>query len=98
MKMARRNNGYFEAEHRLWLLVPSLYLIPFGCILFGVGGYHGVHWFGPVFAMGVISFTTTAGSEISIAYTIDCYRDMAGDAIAAAIIIRNTMAFGIGYA
>ncbi|EEU44025.1 uncharacterized protein NECHADRAFT_30383 [Fusarium vanettenii 77-13-4] len=98
VKMARRNNGYMEAEHRLWLFLPSLVLIPFGCILFGVGAHFEVHWFGIVFAMGVISFTTTAGSQISIAYCIDCYRDLASEALATAIIIRNTMAFGIGYA
>ncbi|KAJ3538869.1 hypothetical protein NM208_g5719 [Fusarium decemcellulare] len=97
VKMARRNNGFMEAEHRLWLFLPSLILIPFGCILFGVGAYHQVHWFGIVFAMGVISFTTTAGSQMSIAYCIDCYRDLASEALATAIIIRNTMSFGIGY-
>ncbi|KAK7224814.1 hypothetical protein V2G26_012817 [Clonostachys chloroleuca] len=97
IKMARRNNGFMEAEHRLWLFLPSLLLIPAGCILFGVGAYHQVHWFGLVFAMGIISFTTTAGSQISIAYCIDCYRDLASEALATAIIIRNTMSFGIGY-
>ncbi|RSL91632.1 hypothetical protein CEP52_014204 [Fusarium oligoseptatum] len=97
VKMARRNNGFMEAEHRLWLFLPSLVLIPFGCILFGVGAYFEAHWFAIVFAMGVISFTTTAGSQISIAYCIDCYRDLASEALATAIIIRNTMAFGIGY-
>jgi Na+/serine symporter len=80
------------------LFIPSLLLIPIGCILFGVGAYHQVHWFGVVFAMGVISFTTTAGSQISIAYCIDSYRDMGGEALATVIIIRNTMSFGIGYA
>ncbi|KAI8692500.1 hypothetical protein NCS56_00006900 [Fusarium sp. Ph1] len=98
VKMARRNNGFMEAEHRLWLFLPSLVLIPFGCILFGVGAHFEAHWFAIVFAMGVISFTTTAGSQISIAYCIDCYRDLASEALATAIIIRNTMAFGIGYA
>ncbi|VUC23268.1 unnamed protein product [Clonostachys rosea] len=97
LKMARRNKGFMEAEHRLWLFLPSLVLIPAGCILFGVGAYHKVHWFGLVFAMGIISFTTTAGSQISIAYCIDCYRDLASEALATAIIIRNTMSFGIGY-
>ncbi|KAH7215276.1 major facilitator superfamily domain-containing protein [Fusarium oxysporum] len=97
IKMARRNGGFMEAEHRLWLFLPSLILIPFGCILFGVGAYYEAHWFSIVFAMGVISFTTTAGSQISIAYCIDCYRDLASEALATAIIIRNTMAFGIGY-
>lgn len=96
--MARRNKGFMESEHRLWLLVPSLLLIPFGCILFGVGAYHDIHWFGIVFAMGVISFTTTAGSQICIAYAIDCYRDLGAEALASVMIIRNTMSFGIGYA
>lgn len=96
--MARRNKGFMESEHRLWLLVPSLLLIPFGCILFGVGAYHDVHWFGIFFAMGVISFTTTAGSQICIAYAIDCYRDLGAEALASVMIIRNTMSFGIGYA
>lgn len=97
VKMARRNGGYMEAEHRLWLLVPSLLLIPMGCLLFGVGAHHGVHWFGIVFAMGTISFTTSAGSQISVAYTVDCYRDLGGEALAAVMIVRNTMAFAIGY-
>ncbi|KAL3441120.1 major facilitator superfamily domain-containing protein [Aspergillus insuetus] len=98
LHLARRNAGIFQAEYRLWLFIPSLILIPFGCILFGVGAYHQMHWFAIVFAMGVISFTTTAGSQMSIAYCVDCYRDLGGEALAAVIIIRNTMAFGIGYA
>jgi hypothetical protein len=37
LKMARRNGGMLESEHRLWLFAPSLLLIPFGLILWGVG-------------------------------------------------------------
>ncbi|KAL1878112.1 hypothetical protein VTK73DRAFT_8073 [Phialemonium thermophilum] len=97
IKMARRNKGVMEAEHRLWLFMPSLILISFGCILWGVGAQHHIHWFGLVFAMGVISFITTAGSQISIAYCIDCYRDLGSEALASVIVVRNTMSFGIGY-
>ncbi|KAL4884614.1 putative MFS transporter [Aspergillus karnatakaensis] len=97
LRLSRRNNGFFQAEYRLWLFIPSLILIPFGCILFGVGAYHEVHWMAMVFAMGVISFTTTAGSQMSIAYCVDCYRDLGGEALAAVIVIRNSMSFGIGY-
>lgn len=39
LKMARRNEGILEPEHRLWLFAPSLLLIPFGLILWGVGTY-----------------------------------------------------------
>lgn len=42
--LARRNNGILEAEHRLWLFLPSLLLIPFGLILWGVGAAQHVQW------------------------------------------------------
>lgn len=87
-----------EAEFRLWLFVPDLILIPFTNILFGVGAAHGVHRFTLVFAMGTISFTTAAGSRTLIAYLIDAYRDLSSEALVTVILIRNTMAFGIGYA
>ena len=37
--MARKNGGILEPEHRLWLFAPSLLLVPFGLILWGVGEY-----------------------------------------------------------
>jgi MFS family permease len=97
IRKARKNNGIMESEHRLWLFLPSLLLIPFGLILWGVGAAHHVHWFGPVFAMGVIALTNTVGLQLSIAYCIDSYRALSGEAIITVILIRNTMSFAIGY-
>ncbi|KAH7132309.1 serine/threonine kinase 16 [Dendryphion nanum] len=94
---ARRNGGIMEAEHRLWLFVPSLLLVPGGLILWGVGTAHQIHWFGPVFAMGIIAVTNTFGLQLSIAYCIDSYRALAGEAIITVILVRNTMSFAIGY-
>lgn len=37
LKMARKNDGILEPEHRLWLFSASLLLIPFGLLLWGVG-------------------------------------------------------------
>ncbi|KAJ4291755.1 hypothetical protein N0V90_009650 [Kalmusia sp. IMI 367209] len=97
VRKARKNNGIMESEHRLWLFVPSLVLIPFGLILWGVGAAHSVHWFGPVFAMGVIAATNTIGLQLSVAYCIDSYRALSGEAIITVILVRNTMSFAIGY-
>jgi hypothetical protein len=94
---ARKNNGIMEPEHRLWLFMPSLVFVPFGLILWGVGSAHEVHWFGPVFAMGVIAMTNMFGLQISIAYAIDSYRALSGEAIITVILVRNTMSFAIGY-
>lgn len=97
VRKARQNGGIMESEHRLWLFVPSLVLIPFGLILWGVGAAHAVHWFGPVFAMGVIAMTNTIGLQLSVSYCIDSYRALSGEAIITVILVRNTMSFAIGY-
>lgn len=97
IRMARRNGGIMEAEHRLWLFVPSLLLVPGGLLLWGVGAAERVHWFGPVFAMGVVGVTNTFGLQLSVAYCIDSYRALAGEAIVTVILVRNTMSFAIGY-
>ncbi|KAK4502375.1 hypothetical protein PRZ48_005800 [Zasmidium cellare] len=97
LHMARRNNGIHEPEHRLWLFLPTIILLPFGLILWGVGAAHGIHWFGCVFAMGTIAFVSAVGLQVSVAYCIDCYKDLASEAIVAVILIRNSMSFGVSY-
>lgn len=94
---ARRNKGVMEAEHRLWLYLLLMVIIPAGLILWGVGAAHGVHWFGPVFAMGMLGASITIGCQLPIAYCIDAYKDLDADAMVTVICIRNTMSFAIGY-
>lgn len=72
--MARRNGGIMESEHRLWLFSLSILFIPGGLLLWGVGTAHGVHWFGLIFAMGIIGFTNGCGLQLSVSYCIDSYR------------------------
>jgi MFS family permease len=59
IKLARRNNGIMEPEHRLWLFAASSIIIPFALILWGVGAAHNIHWFGLTFAMCVLAFVNT---------------------------------------
>ena len=95
--LARRNKGVLESEHRLWLFSASLILIPGSLILWGVGAAHHVHWFGLIFAMGVIAASNSIGVQLSVSYCIDSYKDLSGEAMVTVIIIRNTMSFAIGY-
>ena len=97
LKLARRNGGVMEPEHRLWLFSLSILLVPGGLILWGVGAAHNIHWFGLVFAMGVIAITNNLGAVVSISYCIDSYRELGGEAIVTVIFVRNTMSFAIGY-
>lgn len=97
LHLARKNNGVLEPEYRLWLFLPSLLLVPGGLLLWGVGAAHGIHWFGCVFAMGVIGLTNCIGLQLSISYCIDSYKRVSSEGVVAVILIRNTMSFAIGY-
>ncbi|EUC46756.1 hypothetical protein COCMIDRAFT_91982 [Bipolaris oryzae ATCC 44560] len=97
IKLARKNNGVMEAEHRLWPFALCLIMVPASLILWGVGAAHGVHWFGLVFAMACLAFTSTIGVTLSVNYMVDSYHDISGDAIVTVILIRNTMSFAISY-
>lgn len=97
LALARRNRGILEPEQRLWLFVPSLILVPFGLILWGVGSSRHVQWFGCVFAMGVIGYTNVVGLSLSVSYCVDSYRDLSGEAVVTVILVRNTMSFAINY-
>jgi MFS family permease len=97
IRLARRNNGIMEAEHRLWPFVLCLFFIPGALILWGVGAAHGIHWFGLVFAMGCLAFASTIGLTLSVNYMIDSYHGISGDAIVTVMLVRNTMSFAINY-
>lgn len=97
IRLARRNGGYMEAEHRLWPFILCVFLIPGASILWGVGASHSIHWFGLVAAMGILAMTTTMGVSLSVNYLIDSYHDISADALVSVILVRNTMSFAVSY-
>ncbi|KAJ4347739.1 hypothetical protein N0V95_005141 [Ascochyta clinopodiicola] len=98
VRLARRNGGVSEAEFRLWPFVLCMVLVPAAAILWGVGAAQQIHWFGLLVAMGSLAFTTCLGFTLSINYLIDSYPGVCGDAMAATIIIRDSMMFAVSYA
>ncbi|KAJ5315971.1 hypothetical protein N7476_006278 [Penicillium atrosanguineum] len=97
IKLARRNGGIMEAEHRLWPFLACLFLVPGSLLLWGVGAAHEVHWFGLIVAMCLLAFSNTCGITLSVNYLVDSYRELSGVAMASVILVRNTMSFAIGY-
>jgi hypothetical protein len=95
--MARRAGGIFEPEHRLWMAAIPIILHPVGCILFGVGANHGIHWVGIAFGFAMICATFPIGSAVAINYIIDSYKEVSGDGLVSMILVRNTMGFAFSY-
>lgn len=91
LKLARRNGGIMEPEHRLYMCVVAIIAHPAGCLLYGVGASYSIHWVGIVFGLGLISVTLPIGSSLALTYILDSYKEMAGEGLVSAILIRNLM-------
>ncbi|KAL5619693.1 hypothetical protein FOVSG1_001915 [Fusarium oxysporum f. sp. vasinfectum] len=87
--LARRNDGIYEPETRLWSLVPFLPFIPVGALLFGLGLQNGLPW--PIIAVALALFKLGMApvNSITITYLTDSYQDVIGDALVGVTIVRN---------
>ncbi|PSK33718.1 hypothetical protein C7M61_005182 [Candidozyma pseudohaemuli] len=97
VKIARKRGGVSEAEDRLWALILYMILGPASLILWGVGAYHGIHWFGVIIGFGVTAGLCILGCVNAVTYVVDCYHEVSGEAIAAVVVIRNIMSFAVSY-
>lgn len=95
--IAKRRNGNSKAEDRLWSLILYIILGPASLILWGVGAYHKVHWFGLVIGCGVMGGLAPIGCNVGVTYTVDSYHEMSCEAMVVIIIIRNGMSFAVNY-
>ncbi|KAI1842636.1 hypothetical protein JX265_012629 [Neoarthrinium moseri] len=98
LRLARRNKGIREPEHRLWPLAFSGVLSAAGLITWGVGAYHDAHWVGLVFGLGMLTFGCVTGGSMAVSYNVDCFKELGGETTVSVMIIRNTIGFGFSYA
>lgn len=97
IKLAKKRGGLSQAEDRLWALSVYAILGPCSLILWGVGAYHGIHWFGVVFGLGLMAGLCIIGCVNAVTYVIDCYHEVSCEAMATVVVIRNTMSFAMSY-
>lgn len=92
-----RGNGLSLPEDRLWVLAIYAVLGCFASILWGVGAYYEVHWFGLVFALGLLGGCGIFGIACSTTYVVDAYKELDTEAMVVVILVRNCMSFGVSY-
>lgn len=77
----RRDDGMFEPESRLWLLVFPILITAGGCVLFGYGVEETLPWISLFFGFGMVSFALTAVPTITMSYVSDCLLPINADAL-----------------
>lgn len=93
----RRNGGIREPEFRLPAIMLSVICGPLALVLYGVGIEHKMHWIVPTIGIGLINFCITQATNVSLVYTIDCYRPIAGEIVVTQLAFKSAFGFLLGF-
>lgn len=97
--LAKRNNGIYEPEFRLILVIPQLI---FGCAgLYGFGivasDVRKYGWFWPDFFFALEVMGMVLGAVASALYVVDAHRDVSVEAFTCLLVFKNVFSFGLTY-
>lgn len=92
--LAKRNNGLYEPEYRLWLLFITMVVSPVGLIMFGVGAAKGGDWPAWVIygGLALIGFGWGSVGDTAMSYLMDAYPEIVIQGMVGVSIINNTLA------
>ena len=76
LRLSRRNKGIYEPEMRLWLALPTIIIMPGSILMFGLPMARGMPWAISAVGAGVFGFAFAILGDISITYTMDCYKEV----------------------
>ncbi|KFY88795.1 hypothetical protein V498_06655 [Pseudogymnoascus sp. VKM F-4517 (FW-2822)] len=93
----KRNGGMREPEMRLPSIVVSLITTPLGLVLFGVGIQYKLHWMCPTVGLGLLNFSIVQATNVSLVYTIDCYRPIAGEVTVTSMALKSCFGFLLSF-
>jgi len=80
-RLAKRNQGVFEPEMRIPVIIFPTIIVPLGLILFGVGIKNEWHWIVPIIGAGMVNFGLPALPAIMSPYIMDSYYPLAMDCL-----------------
>ncbi|KAF5019229.1 hypothetical protein F66182_8770 [Fusarium sp. NRRL 66182] len=78
-RLTRGNKGIRHPEMRLPAMIISMFTAPLALVLYGVGVDRAWHWVVPTIGLGLLNFSIVQATNISLVYTIDSYRPVAGE-------------------
>ncbi|KAJ5034828.1 hypothetical protein NUH16_006273 [Penicillium rubens] len=93
----RRNNGVREPEMRLPAIMVGAITGPLALALYGCGIKWKMHWMVPTLGIGLINFTITQATNVSLVYTIDSYRPIAGEIVVTQLAFKSAFGFLLGF-
>lgn len=91
--MSRHNNGVYEPEFRLTLMIPAVFLSTIGFFGFGISVGQGLPIYWPVAFMTINSLAVPFATSASFTYVIDCHPKDANQAFVTINFVKAIMVF-----
>lgn len=95
--LTRKNNGIREPEMRLPAIAISVITAPLALVLYGVGINNHLHWICPTFGLLFVNFSIVQATNVSLVYTIDSYRPVAGEIVVTQMAFKSAFGFLLSF-
>lgn len=97
--LTKKNNGIYEPEFRMVLVIPQLIFGAAGLYGFGWTGEHTGRygWFWPDFFFALEVIGMVIGAVASALYIVDAHRDIAIEGFTCLLVFKNIFSFGLTY-
>lgn len=92
-KLVARNNGTYEPEFRLIMVLPIFISVAIGLMGFGWSTYEHDLWIVPVVLFGILGFGCSLASTTAITFTVDSYKMFATEALVTLNFLKNILGF-----
>ncbi|KAL4960062.1 major facilitator superfamily domain-containing protein [Aspergillus stella-maris] len=97
-RMSKINNGIFEPEFRLPIMVTYLLFTATGFFAWGQSLINLDPWPIPVIVcLGLINLGVQLGTTGVVTYVVDCHREKASEAFATMNFVKNIFSFGLTF-
>ncbi|EGN99475.1 hypothetical protein SERLA73DRAFT_168884 [Serpula lacrymans var. lacrymans S7.3] len=95
--LSRRNNGVYEPEFRLFMVIPLLLATTIGWFGWAISANMQELWIGPAIFYSLLNFGQAVGSIAVVSYVVDAHSNYAPEAFATINCIKNLFTFGLTY-
>ncbi|KAK0105504.1 hypothetical protein ONS96_004889 [Cadophora gregata f. sp. sojae] len=94
--LTRKNGGIREAEMRLGVLWPAVFIAPAGLILYGFTAERDLHWMGYFAGVAMVNWSAYFFFSFTLAYAVDSYTANTSEMLVAMNLGKQAISFGMG--
>lgn len=95
--LTKRNGGVREPEMRLPAIMISVVTAPLALVLYGEGIGRDLHWMCATIGLGLLNFSIVQATNVSLVYTIDAYRPVAGEVTVTQFAFKSAFGFLLSF-